>query len=174
MESKTKSGKNERNEKFVSYIIELYKNNTKAAATLKKADNDNLSYKAWEYLVNFHIDIENEKERTIYSLIAANIVKNKVKADGKYSIGLALRNCYDDEDQGKSKLMRLLACNHYKDLCIILHYLLPFIEEKAPGLLSYSTLISDIFFFNENKKAKWANDFFKKINQENENDTDTN
>lgn len=162
-------------ENFVRYIIDLYKRDKKASADLKKGDNKNLNYKSWQHLIKFNIDIENDKDRIVYGLIATNIVKNKLDKDGKDSIGLALSKCYEnrnqDDNHGEIKLMRLLACDNYRELCQVLKYYLPFIEEKAKGILSYSILLKDILYFNEKTKAKWASDFFKKSKKEGDNDT---
>lgn len=181
MEITANSNKNEKYENFVKYIIDLYKRDKKAEVDLKKGDNKNLSYKSWQYLIKFNIDIEKDRDRIIYGLIATNIVKNKLDKDGKDSIGLALFKCYESKNQdnkkdnkGEAKLMRLLACDNYNELCQVLKYYLPFIEEKAKGMLSYSVLLQDILYFNEKTKAKWASDFFKKVKKEDENDTDAN
>lgn len=170
MGNPTNDSKNEKYEKFVSYIIELCNRDKKATSDLRRSINSNLSYKGWEYLVKFNIDIEKERDRIIYSHIASNIARNKIEKDGKDSIGIALKKCYDDEEQGKSKLMRLLSCDNYKELCSILRYQLPFIEEKAKGVLSYSKLLEDIIFFGENVKSKWASDYYKKSIKDKDND----
>ncbi len=178
MEIATSLNKNEKYENFVKHIIDLYKRDKKAEVDLKKGDNKNLSYKSWQHLIKFNIDIENDKDRIVYGLIATNIVKNKLDKDGKDSIGIALSKCYEnknqdnkDDNQGEVKLMRLLACDSYYELCQVLKYYLPFIEEKAKGILSYSILLKDILYFNEKTKAKWASDFFKKAKKEGDNDT---
>lgn len=149
-------------ENFVTYAIKITGEDKQASAAMKCADNPNLSYKAWEYLAQF-INIDKELELVPYSLIGANIAKNKITKDGEEGLGKALRNCYgkEGEDQAKTKLMRILSCQETIELCSVLHYYIPFIESKYPGKLSYSRLLQDIIYFNNKIKTRWAADFFR-------------
>lgn len=159
---------NEKIKKFIIYAIERSKKDSAFRTALKKADNSNTEYEAWEYLCEFGFDIENEYERKPVLLIASAIAKSKILKDGKYGLGKSIAIAYNNQKDGpaKARLRRLLACENIDEACSVLRHILNFINSKCISL-SYYDLLNDLLFWNypekiEKTKIKWAKEFYSK------------
>ena len=160
--------KKTRTEAFVSFIIERINNDKGIAAALRRADNPATEYQCWEQLAAFNIQLDNSNERLPFATVAAAIAKAKVEKNGTAGIGQALADCYDDRcenDQAKSKLRRLLACDSIDEACRILRPLFSLIHSRTEINLDYAQILDDLLNFNFRKqqiKSRWAQNFYKK------------
>lgn len=159
--------KSSRNENFVKFVMErITKEDNRAVAALKRADNPATEYQSWEYLAAF-IDIDKDYERLPYATIASAIAKVKAEQNGKVQIGQAIAQCYEDgkeSDQAKMKLRRLLACETTEEVCRVLRPLFSLIDAKANVQLDYAALLKDLLYFhrdNKSVKSHWAQDFYR-------------
>lgn len=162
-------------ERYVKSIIERIKTDTAMAAALKRADNPATEYQAWEYLADFGIDLENPQERIPYITISAAIARAKPNQDGNYSLGAAIASCYEtnndkgkNNEQARSKLRRLLACDTTEEVCAILRPLLNLIESRGKNI-SYGKLLNQLIWFDRNPqkiKTNWAKEFFGNFKEE--------
>lgn len=158
-----KAVKSSREKEFANFVIARVETDKAFGAALRRADNPDTEYQAWEYLSRW-CEIEKDWERQPYALIAAALARAKPAADGHLGIGRALAGCYDDgnnADSAKGKLRRLLACDNCEEACAVLRPLLSLIGSKNVRL-NYGQLLADLVYFGdgERKKLKWAADFY--------------
>ncbi len=166
----TEEKKKNRGEAFVEFILNRMKNDNGFRAGLKRADNPATEYQSWEFLAAFGVNIEKEWERRPFAVIGAAVAKAKIEVDGFLGIGKAIAQCYEDgnaSDQAKAKLRRVLACSNVEEVCHILRPLLSLINSHGVHL-NYGQLLQDLLWFNVNEhtKAKWAQDFYGKREEE--------
>jgi CRISPR system Cascade subunit CasB len=161
--------------RYVENIIERIKTDNKMRACLSRADNPDTSYQSWEYLLRYGINIEDERELLRYSVVSAAIARGKPEKNGSVGIGMALVLSYGESESERktatAKLRRLLACKKIQEVCSILPSYLRLVQSKSESELDYALLLADLRFFNNNIKAKWAKDFFRKSYEENKNDS---
>lgn len=157
-----------REESVVQRIVQRcnQKSETAFVAALKRADNPNMEYQAWEYLAQYRVNLEHEWERLPYVTVLAAVAKAKPTMDGFMELGQAIAACYEDgrtSDQAKGKLRRVLACDSTEELCVVLRPLLALIQSKGVRI-SYGKLLCDLVRFHnewaEKIKARWAQGFF--------------
>lgn len=141
-------------------------------ARLRKADNPDMESEAWEILNAWNVNITNKQESQIYALIASSIAKDNNKTNGNKKIGQAIAFCYEDgnkSDQAKANLRRLLACDTTDELCRVLRHILSLIRSNKDNIrIDYVSLLKDIVYFNKDKKAKWAKEFYNQKFDNNE------
>ncbi|HOV39271.1 MAG TPA: type I-E CRISPR-associated protein Cse2/CasB [Spirochaetales bacterium] len=164
-----------REERYVKAIIERMKTDSAMAAALKRADNPATEYQCWEYLADFKIDLEKPWERIPYTTVSAAVARAKPAQDGFYSFGAALASCYDegtargrDNDQARSKLRRLLACDTIEEVCAILRPLLSLIVSREKKL-AYGQLLNQLVWFKNDPqkiRIRWAEEFFSTVEEE--------
>jgi CRISPR system Cascade subunit CasB len=147
------------------------KPDTGYTAALKRADNLQTEYQSWEHLANW-CDLEKDWQRLPYATIAAALARTTAKTDGTLGIGRALAKSYsgdgklgNTQDPAKAKLRRLLACKSNIEACEIIRPLLRLITAKGVGL-SFSALLKDLLFFNDQTRKKWAKDFYSYSREE--------
>jgi CRISPR system Cascade subunit CasB len=142
-------------------------------AAFSRADNPDLDYRCWEYLLRWRCNITDSKERRAFTLIGAALARMKEKQtdDGKIVIGQAIARCYDDEgmrngsekDSAMSKFRRILACRSTEEACDILRPILRLIDSRGIRL-KYTDLLKNLlssdYGFNEWVKPRWARDFY--------------
>ncbi|MGI6656627.1 MAG: type I-E CRISPR-associated protein Cse2/CasB [Desulfobulbus sp.] len=163
--------KKDKTERFVAYTMQRCQQDSALASALRRADNPNTAYQSWYYLTAF-VDLEQPAQRIPYATIAAAIARAKATQNGPVTIGRAIARCYEDgsrNDQARTKLRRLLACNQTEEACRILRPLLSLIDSRAGVRLNYARLLKDLLFFNNDAqqiKARWAKDFYGDFSQE--------
>ena len=153
---------------FVNYIIQRCQSDNGIKAALKRADNPATEYQSWDVLAGFRIDLEDDRQRLPYEMIAAAIARTEIKKNGTIKIGQAIAHCYPEEnrsDQAKSKLRRLLACNSVPEMLGILRPLFRLIESRSGARLDYAGLLDDLLWFGNDSsrtriKARWAQGFY--------------
>jgi len=164
--------KTSRVEAFVAFILRRCAQDAGEAARLRRADNPATEYQAWETLAAFNVDIDKPWQRLPFATTAAAIARSKRDANGRFGIGSALAGCYEDgsdSNQAKSKLRRLLACDSVEEVCRILRPLLNLIESRQSHHLDYALLLDQLLKFHwngERIKARWAQDFYRKVPSE--------
>lgn len=143
---------------------------TAFCAAMRRADNPATEYQSWEYLSRW-CDLDRERDRRPFAVVAAAIARDKPKADGVLSIGKAVSRSYSDDgqdnghtkDAAKAKMRRLLACSSVEEACAILRPLLGLVASRG-GDVNYSALLDDLLTSDERFcewiKPKWANDFY--------------
>lgn len=158
--------KETREKLFVEHVIKKAREDTGYAAMLRRGDNPDTEYYAWEALASF-IDLQNDNERIPYALVGAAICRVKPQKDGEAGIGEALAKCYmDNRDQGNLRLRRLLSCDSVREACGILRQILTLIQSRYPELLSYTRLLDDLgkfgksYWRRDKVKQNWAMDFY--------------
>lgn len=164
----------EYSQNFVDYIIQRVQNHKGDAAALKRADNPNTEYQAWEILARFNVQLDQENQRLPFSTIAADIARVKPSSNGKTQVGQAIARCYEDgneSSQARAKLRRLLACETTVEVCRILRPLLSLIAAKGNINLDYATLLDQLLWFSHEDsrlrtKARWAQSFYGKVGVE--------
>lgn len=158
---------------LVANVFARCKNDKGFAATLKRADNPDTAYQAWEILSTFGVPLDKEFKRLPYALVFAAIAKSSKEKDGNLGLGAALANAYQDDggrdrDAAKAKLRRILACDDVVEVCRVLRPILQLICSRGVGI-SFEKLLKDLIFFNPEKTlACWAQDFFGSRSKENE------
>ncbi len=158
---------------LVANVFARCKNDKGFAATLKRADNPDTAYQAWEILANYDVPLNNESKRLPHALVFAAIARFSREKDGNLGLGAALANAYQDDggrdsDAAKAKLRRILACDNVVEVCLVLRPILQLICSRGVGI-SFEKLLKDLIFFNSDKTlARWAQDFFGSISKENE------
>ncbi|VVO99384.1 hypothetical protein PS862_02761 [Pseudomonas fluorescens] len=156
----------DRDERFVSGVIQQCIQNKGLAARLRRADNPATEYQSWELLAAYGIDLEFEQQRLPFITVAAAIAKAKTEHNGALKLGRAIAICYEngsDSNQAKARLRRLLACDDLSELCRILRPLFSLIDSKAGQSLDYLRLLKQLrrFSFNAQQvKAQWAMEFY--------------
>ncbi len=163
-----KSPPQERNLAFVEYVIRRCAANNGIRAGLKRADNPNTEYQGWDVLAGFGIDLANESERLSHAIIGADIARTETSGNGPFGIGRAIARCYTEgnkDDQAKSRLRRLLACDSVRETILVLRQVLRLIESRGAGPLNYASLLGELRRFNieDNRnrtKVRWAQEFY--------------
>lgn len=158
---------------LVANVFARCKNDKGFAAMLKRADNPDTAYQAWEILANYDVPLNNESKRLPHALVFAAIARSSREKDGTLGLGAALANAYQDDggrdsEAAKAKLRRILACDNVVEVCRVLRPILQLICSRGVGI-SFEKLLKDLIFFNSDKTlARWAQDFFGSISKENE------
>lgn len=152
---------------FVKFVIKSIEDDKGAAAAFRRADNPLTEHHCWEYLTRFRVNLDEPRQRLPFGLIAAAIVKGKIRKNGSLGIGRAIAQCYDDDHQSrpaKAKLRRLLACDTVSEVCSILRSILRLIEAKCKETLDYAHLLDEILYFESNHQriqTNWAQNFYR-------------
>ena len=162
-------------EPFVGYLLDHLggsprKRNTGMVARMKRADNPDTTWQAWDTLAAFGIDIERPERRLPYCLVGAAVCREDCGVDGTLGLGSALAMCFDNAEkrstQGSLRLRRLLACSDMTELCRVLRPTLSLIASRAGGRLSYARLLNELNMFARGRReyvlARWAKDFWRK------------
>lgn len=150
--------------RFVTAILERCREDKGFAARLRRADNPDTEHYAYGVLAGFGIDLENDGERRPYAVIAAGLGRSRRDQDGTLGLGEALRDCVEREDQGESRLRRMLACRTTEELCRMLRPLLTFIAARDVPLC-HARLLDDMlsFRFEEARRRvrlRWAQEYY--------------
>lgn len=170
-QSPAESGKNKnRDQRFVETVIERCQNDKGLAARLRRADNPATEYQSWELLGSLSylgVNLEEEHKRLPYVTVAAAIAKSKSERNGSLRLGQAIADCYKEgrkDDQAKTRLRRLLACNELPEACRILRPILTLIDSKVGQPLDYVRLLRQLRFFGfesgQRTKTQWAQEFY--------------
>jgi len=158
---------------LVANVFARCKNDKGFAATLKRADNPDTAYQAWEILAALKVPLDVDSKRLPYALVLASVARSSKEKDGTLGLGAALANAYQDDggrdsDAAKAKLRRILACDNVVEVCRVLRPILQLICSRGVGI-SFEKLLKDLIFFNPEKTlACWAQDFFGSRSKENE------
>jgi CRISPR system Cascade subunit CasB len=161
-------------ERFVSTVISLCKNDKAFSARLRRADNANMEYQSWDFLVRMGIDLEKDYKRVPFAVIGAAIAKSKIDRNGDLSMGRALASCYDtgnDSSPAQARLRRLLSCETTEEVCRILRTVFSLIHNKVAEPLDYARILRQLIYFHLDQqriKAEWAQEFYsyRQQNQE--------
>lgn len=148
-------------DRFISYILGKIESDNACAAALRRADNPDTEYQAWETLVPW-CNLEQKREYLPFAVIAAAIARSKPKANGALGLGTAIARCYEDgnnSDAAKAKLRRLLACDTVEEACQILRPIFSIIDFRGVPL-NYSKLLSQLLRFGDAVRKSWAMEFF--------------
>lgn len=157
--------KKSREQQFVQFIIERCKQDKGFAARLRRADNPATEYQSWEILGPW-IELDNAWQRLPYATVAAAIARGKVDRNGSLPLGKAIAGAYAEKgstqysDQAKARLRRLLACDDVQEVCRVIRPVLTLIDSKLGQPLDYSKLLSELRYFGEKSKIRWAQDFY--------------
>ncbi|PKL24464.1 MAG: type I-E CRISPR-associated protein Cse2/CasB [Spirochaetae bacterium HGW-Spirochaetae-3] len=151
---------------FVEFVLRRLSQDTAFGAALRRADNPSTEYQAWEYLAGW-CDLENERERRPFAVVASALAKAKPARDGNLGLGRAIAACFktdkadgNQSDAAKAKLRRLLACETVAEVCAILRPILSLIESRSVPL-NYGELLDDLLWFKaERTRVRWAADFY--------------
>ena len=158
---------------LVAKIFARCKNDKGFAAALKRADNPDTAYQAWEILATYGVPLNKESKRKPYALIFAAIARSSRENDGNLGLGAALATAYQDDggrdsDAAKAKLRRILACDDVVEVCQVLRPILQLICSRGVGV-SFEKLLNDLKYFKSEKTlASWAQNFFGSKSKENE------
>lgn len=158
---------------MVAKVFARCKKDKGFAATLRRADNPDTAYQAWEILATYGVPLDKEFKRLPYALVFAAIARSSNEQDGKLGLGAALAKAYQDEmgnvgDAAKPKLRRILACDNVVEVCQVLRPILQLICRRGVDI-SFERLLKDLIFFNSEKTlAIWAQDFFDSRSRDNE------
>lgn len=164
-------------QQFVQYIIERCKQDKGFAARLRRADNPATEYQSWEILGPW-IELDNMWQRLPYATVAAAIARAKTDSNGSLTLGKAIADAYAEKgatqysDQAKARLRRLLACNDVREVCRVIRPVLTLIASKLNQPLDYGKLLSELRYFGEKSKIRWAQDFYGQRAKENRGDVE--
>lgn len=162
--------KNHRDERFMHHAIARCQQSKGWAAQLRRADNPASEHQVWDLLIEFNIDLG--EERLPYLTLVAAMAKAKVARNGSLSFGRAIAASYEDgsdSEQAKARLRRVLACNDVPELCRIVRPLLALIDNRVSEPLNYVRLLKQMrgFAFDAQRiKAQWAQEFYGRVEPE--------
>jgi CRISPR system Cascade subunit CasB len=176
-QTEAKSSQKEGKEKaFVEWVISEIaerpddsgkKPDTAMRARLRRADNPKTEQEAWRYLAPFVPDFStNPRALKAYATVAAALARSAPKHDGSFGFGQSLAAIYADEagsekgNPAETRLLRLLACRTTEEACEVLRPLLPLVAEKSTRPLSYARLLSDLIYFGDSIRRRWAEQFY--------------
>jgi len=160
-EKKTKN----KEQQFVEFIINRCNQDKGFAARLRRADNPSTEYQSWEILAGW-IELDQIWQRLPYATVAAAIARAKIDKNGDLSLGKSLSLSYVEKDptqysdQAQARLRRLLACNDVREVCRVIRPILTLISSKMQQPLDYGRLLSELRYFGEKSKIRWAQDFY--------------
>lgn len=150
--------------RFVTAILERCREDKGFAACLRRADNPDTEHYAYGVLAGFGIDLENDEERRPCAVIAASLSRSRRDQDGDLGLGEALRDCVKNEEQGESRLRRMLACRTTEELCRMLRPLLTFIDARDAPLCHARLLVQMLNFHREKARRmarlRWAQEYY--------------
>ena len=147
---------------FVAAVIRRAKEDTAFRAAMRRADIPQTAAFAWEHLAAW-CDIASDRERLAFALAGAAIAREQPDADGRKNLGEVFHACCPDRDareREQRRFRRLLGCDSAEELCEVLRPVLRYLQNKAPGGIGYATLLTDILYWNERVKLRWARSFF--------------
>ena len=157
---------------FVTSVIRRSTDETAFRAAMRRADNPATASFAWEYLVDW-CDISKDRERLSFALIGAAVANALPQVDGEANLGELLRKCCsssDDVEREKRRFRRILSCDSTAELCNVLRPVLKYLQSNSKAPIGYARLLSDILYFNERVKLRWAESFFGNKFEENHNE----
>ncbi|WP_294447092.1 type I-E CRISPR-associated protein Cse1/CasA [uncultured Mailhella sp.] len=132
-------------------------------ARLRRADSsEHMAVQAWEVLIRFHVE---DRDFLPCLAVLAPLCRRDDPKDGTASLGRALASCFEDKDQGSSRLRRLLNCSDMEELCRMLRPLLSFVDGKSSRKLSYARLLDEVLAFRiperrQEIKRRWAEGYW--------------
>lgn len=147
---------------FVAEVIRLSKKEPAFRSAMRRADNPVTESFAWEHLVTW-CDISKDWERLPFALIGSAVANELPDSDGKANLGELLRKCCtsdDDREREKRRFRRILSCESIQELCIVLRPILKYLQSNSSVPIGYAGLLTDILYFNERVKLRWAESFF--------------
>jgi CRISPR system Cascade subunit CasB len=165
LETKPRESKKTKEQNFVHFIIERCKQNKGTAAKLRRADNPNTEYQSWE-IIGPWVDLEDSYQRLPYATVVATIARAKTPVNGQLSLGRAIALAYAEKptaehsDQAKARLRRLLACSDVAEVCRVIRPVLTLIDSKVGQPLDYAKLLTELRYFGERTKIRWAQEFY--------------
>ena len=157
-----------KSDKYVDYVFSRIKDKA-MAADLRHGDNSAYSVKAAARIHRF-VDIGNDTQVRIYTLIGSAIVKSGQKENGTCGLGNAYWRIYHDtcrEDEFPHRLERLLACDDIDELLDLLRQSLSLIRSKGIQL-DFARLLREVESFSScsekrnQVRASWASDYFNR------------
>lgn len=166
-----KPSKANKEQLFVEFVIDRCKQDKGFSARLRRADNPATEYQSWETLGSW-VDLDELWQRLPYATIAAAIARAKAEKNGSLRLGQAIALCYTDKiatnensnnTPGNVRLRRLLACNDVQEVCRVIRPILTLISSKVNEPLDYSQLLSELRYFGEKSKIRWAQDFYRQM-----------
>ena len=162
--------KETRGQAFVRYIIDRCSKNKALGAAMRRADNPAMQHQSWPLLIDFHVDLDKDAERTAFACIGAAVVQSKATGNGKIPLTKALAMAYSGQtDQAASRLRRLLTCSSVEECCSCLRPLFRLIASKSNAQIDYAQLLDDLLWFpsqSEKIKARWATAFYRQDDNE--------
>lgn len=159
-----------RAQKFTTYTIEKIKIDNAFGAALRRADNPDTEYQAWEYLVQW-CDIEKPWKRIPFAVIGAALARAKPEKEGTLGLGKCIAACYEDgreSDAAKARLRRLLGCHSVLEACRVLRPILSLVQSRG-AQLNYGKLLEQLLRWYDNgerQKISWASDFYGRRNDD--------
>lgn len=163
----TETRKKSKEQQFIEFVIERCQQDKGLAARLRRADNPATEYQSWEVLGPW-VNLDESWLRLPYATVAAAIARAKVEKNGSLRLGQALAYCYadkvavNDNSPGNARLRRLLACNDVQEVCRVIRPILTLISSKVDQPLDYARLLSELRYFGEKSKIRWAQDFYRR------------
>lgn len=157
---------------FVDSVIKrIKKDDTAFRAAMTRADNPQTEYQAWRYLIELgKVDLKIEWQRRAYALVGAAIARERPQNDGLQSLGEALKMCCikpgEVDDSVDRRFRRILACDSREELITVLRQIIRYVQNNEKVSLKYGKLLSDILFFRDDVKRKWAEDFYPKKSED--------
>ncbi len=157
------------------FVDQVYRTlgNKAQRAIFKRADTPALSLHSWEFLLRCGVDIENEDERAVASLIVASIARSKTDNNGKKVLAQALAACYPEgsaSDAATMKIRRVCSCNSVLELVEVLRPILRLIESRVGGV-DYVDLYWSLrrYRYDDRRQdihARWMKAFYSKDKEE--------
>lgn len=152
--------------RFVDFVFAKIAQDKGVAARLRRADNPSTEYQSWEILAPW-VDLENSFERIPYAVIAAAIARSNATRNGTLSLGQALAKSFEIKNKdvhdspANARLRRLLAASDSVEVCRIIRPMLQLIDSRVLEPINYARLLSELRYFGERSKLRWAQDFYR-------------
>jgi len=151
--------------KRVVQDLQRMQSNKAAMTAFKNCLSPARAHKAWPYIAQLKwCDIQDDRMRTIVQHIAAFFAKHPNHVSGT-CIGDSLRLMASRRTQqnaievNERYLKRILSSRDYQSLCPRLAFVLHMIKGTDVPV-DYERLLSDIVFWNEDTRIRWASAYY--------------
>ncbi len=151
-------------EKFIEYLSKV-KNDRGIMADLRRGFSKTTEQRAYPHIANWCDDFTNNRERKIVLFIAAGFACHK-KVTSSGNFGLVIKKIATADEKGtdglktfEARFRRLISCDKAEELCERLPPIIKLAEKKGIPV-NFVALYNDLKYWNNDKKIKWAADFW--------------
>lgn len=148
--------------------------NTGVMADLRKGFSSATAMYSWRHISRF-CSLDKDRERTIGETVGAAFATHPMfqESDAKTpNMGTVMRKIAgDDLATFESRFRRILTCDSAEEVCSLLRGVISAAKSRAvPVPVPYLSLISDLEYWGQRVKVRWASEFWGVKEPENQSD----